>query len=276
MLMRFDLHTHTISSDGVYSPEDVVELAINEKVSGIAITDHDTVGGVRRANEHAKTKDLMVIPGIEFSCSYDSEEVHILGYFIDINNQQLLNKIKILKEERLNRGIKIVNKLQEMKIDISLEDVKMFSKEDIIGRPHIARALISKGYVRSIEKAFDIYLNYGKPAYVDRYKLSIEEAIYLIKISGGVPVLAHPGLLKNKNIIDFCIGCGIEGIESIYSKHNEKDTRMFMNIAKENNLIITGGTDFHGDNLNLKIGMFSVDNDVILKLLERSKLDEFI
>jgi predicted metal-dependent phosphoesterase TrpH len=246
--MFFDLHIHTNHSDGLFSPEEVVDLATAKNLDGIAITDHDTITGIKIAMEYSKRyNNFIVIPGIEFGCVYDDEEVHILGYFIDYENSELIKLTDILKKSRLNRGVEMINKINELGMKLSLEDVIEFSGEEYIGRPHIARAMVKKGYISNVSEGFTKFLDRGKPAYADRYKISISETISLIKNVGGISILAHPGLLKNKEIIRHCISMGINGLECIHSKHDEEDTKYLIQIAERNNLIITGGSDFHGD-----------------------------
>ncbi|MCK9442920.1 MAG: PHP domain-containing protein [Tissierellaceae bacterium] len=247
-IIRFDLHVHTNQSDGLLSPEEVVDLAIQKKLDGIAITDHDTISGIAPAINHGrKYGGFTVIPGIEFGCIHDDEEVHILGYFIDIHNK-FINKLTArLRESRVKRGIAMTNKLIELGLNISMEDVREFSSDNYIGRPHIARALIKRGYVENVQEAFEKYLGLGKPGYIDRYKLSIEETILAIKNSGGIAVLAHPGILKNRDITYYCIEKGIDGIECIQSKHTDSDIDYFKTIVNDFGLIATGGSDFHGD-----------------------------
>lgn len=246
--MKFDLHTHTNNSDGIYSSVDLIDLAIKKGLSGIAITDHDNIDGLDMAIKYAsKFKDFTVIPGIEFSSVYKGQEVHILGYFIDYKDKTLIELTKEIKESRMARGDKMVNKINDLGMNIDIKDVKEFSKSDFIGRPHIARALIKKDYVETIAEAFEKYLGIKAPAYVERYKINIEEVISLIKAIKGIPILAHPGLIEDKKIVDYCISKGIEGLECIYPKHNSEDLNYLLNKAKNNNLIITGGSDFHGD-----------------------------
>lgn len=266
--MLFDLHVHTNFSDGDYSPEEVVNKAVNKGLTGIAITDHDTVSGINIASKHADTyNNFYVIPGIEFGTLYNDEEVHILGYFIDYKNSVLLDIIQRLKSSRMDRAIKIVAKLKELGMPIDIQDVLAYSSADNIGRPHIARALIGKNYVNSIQEAFDLYLERGKPAYCERYHLSIEETIQLIHSIDGISVLAHPGLLRDKSIINYAIKEGVDGIECIHSKHTGIETDTFINIAKKNNLIITGGSDYHGNPEIL--GDFYVNLDDIPEMKER-------
>lgn len=260
--MRFDLHVHTNHSDGKLSPSEMIDIAVRKGLSGIAITDHDTTTGIDEAIYRSNIyNNFKVIPGIELSSVYNDEEVHILGYFIEYKNPNLIKITNKLKKARIDRGEKIINKLNTLGYEISMKDVILFSGEDYIGRPHIARALISKGYVYSIQEAFDKLLNRGKPAYVERYKISIEECISLIKDNQGLSILAHPGLLKDKSIIRHCISLGIDGIECIHSKHDKGDIKIFSQIVKDNNLIMTGGSDCHGDSTNgpLLLGKYSID-----------------
>lgn len=270
--MRFDLHVHTNHSDGILNPYQVVELAVQLKLNGIAITDHDTVSGIEDAIVHSlKYDNFKVIPGIEFSSIYNNEEVHILGYFIDYKNPDIINITNELKNARLNRGIEIIKKINSLGMNLTIEEVKEFSGDDYIGRPHIARALIKKGYLSNIQQGFDKYLNRGKPAYVERYKMTIEDTIALIKNSGGISILAHPGLLKDKNIIQHSILLGIDGIECIHSKHTRNETKLFSKIASSNNLLATGGSDCHGDIVkgSLLLGSCFVDINNIPTMKER-------
>lgn len=269
--LKFDLHVHTNHSDGRLNPAEMVDLAVEKGLSGIAITDHDTTTGINEAIERShKYDDFKVIPGIEFSCIYQDEDVHILGYFIEYKSTSIKETTKTLKINRVHRSEKIINKLNDLGLEISLEDVRVFADEDFIGRPHIARALINKGYVYSIQEAFAKYLNRGQPAYVQRHSLSIEDSINLIKSNKGISVLAHPGLLKNKEIINHCISLGIDGIECVHSKHSQGDTKLFYSIVKENNLIGTGGSDCHGDSTNkpLLLGKYFIDISSVPKLKE--------
>lgn len=260
--MKFDFHVHTDHSDGVFSPEKIVELAVEQNLNGIAITDHDTISAIQLAKNHSKRyNNFVVIPGIEISSIYNNEEVHILGYFIDYNNKDLIKVTNELKLSRLSRGLKMINKINELGLELSIEDVKEQSGDKYIGRPHIARAMIKKGYISNIQEAFEKFLDRGKPAYVERYKITINETISLIHKSNGFAILAHPGLLKDKNIINYCIDSGIDGIECIHSKHDETIVEYLTQIANDNNLLITGGSDYHGDLVNgeLILGKYYVD-----------------
>lgn len=266
--MLFDLHVHTSFSDGKFTPEEVVNKAFSKGLNGIAITDHDSIDGVYFASKQGdKYKNFYVIPGIEFGTISNNEEVHILGYFIDYTNKELIDVTQKLRSARIERANKILNKLYEMNIIIDFKDVLKYSSSNNIGRPHIAKALVNKNYVKSVEEAFDLYLSRGKPAYFERFHLSLDETINLIHSVGGFCVLAHPGLLKDKSIIDDAIYKGIDGIECIHSKHTKLETQIYTNIAKTNHLIITGGSDFHGDPDIL--GDFYVDLEDVPKMKER-------
>lgn len=246
--MICDLHVHTNCSDGLLTPYQVIDLAITKNLDGIAITDHDTVDAVESAIQYSKTKrKLHIIPGIEFGCIFKDEEVHILGYFIDYKSLKLKEITDNLKQKRVLRSIEMIKKINELGMNIDIEEVQIEAgKNNYIGRPHIARVLIKHGFVNNINEAFELYLNRGKAAYVEKESLKIEETIDLIHELEGIAVLAHPGLLKDFSIIKNCIDLGIDGIEVIHSKHNSKDVKNLINIAKQHNLIITGGSDCHG------------------------------
>lgn len=269
--LKFDLHVHTNHSDGIFSPKEIVDLARNNNLKGIAITDHDTVSGAQVAMKYSKKfNNLKVIPGIELSCVYKEEEVHILGYYIDCDNTSIVDTSKKLKNSRFKRGIQMIDKINQLGLKLEIQDVKRFTQNDFIGRPHIARALIYKGHVHSIVEAFEKYLKLGAPAYVERYKITIKETINLITQAGGVPILAHPGLIKNKRILNYCVEQGIKGVEAIHSKHNKEDVLYLIKFAQKNNLLITGGSDFHGDSEHGQplLGEYYVGLNTILQLEE--------
>lgn len=272
--MKFDLHVHTNYSDGNFKPSKVIDLAVERNLSGIAITDHDTVLGITEAIERAQDYEgFKVIPGIELGCIYNDEEVHILGYFIDYNSDELLEVTETLRKDRVKRGKEIIDKLNNLNIDISYKEVQNLSKDDFIGRVHIAKVLVRKNYVLSIAEAFEKYLNKDAPGYVARKSLTIKESIDLINKSNGIAVLAHPGILKDKvKIINYCIESGIQGIECMHSKHSKENTERFKQIAIENKLLITAGSDCHGQTIDndLLLGRFFIDYS------DMSKLEELI
>ena len=266
--MFYDLHVHTSASDGEDTPETVILRAVEAGLGGLAITDHDTVDGLETAGQFIKKDRLKIelIPGIELNTDYGEDDLHILGYFIDFNNGYLKNRLSEIRRQRYARAEKMISKLQGMGIKIDFEQVKGIARGNLIGRPHIARVLCSNGYAASPEEAFRRYILRGQPAYVPRYKFSPAEAIALIKQAGGIAVLAHPGLIKDKSNIIAGVKLGIEGLEVYYPEHTEKQQQEFMKIAKEYNLLITGGSDYHGPGSSgsrKKIGSAGVDKNII-------------
>ncbi|WP_165000327.1 PHP domain-containing protein [Anaerophilus nitritogenes] len=243
-----DMHVHTNASDGIFSPTQIVEWAYKKGLRGIAITDHDTVDGIVEAVYTSKKYGgFLLVPGIEFSCIYDGKEVHILGYFIDYTHQELINITKEIKDYRLKRIKKMIQKLQEINISIDFDEVKNIVKDGSFGRPHVAKILVQKGYADSISDAFEKFLTRGREAFVERFKLSVEEAIDIIKKSGGIPTLAHPGLLDESIFIDDLIKKGFLGIEVYHREHDSQHEEIFFKKAKEYNLFVTGGSDYHDD-----------------------------
>lgn len=269
--IKFDLHIHTKYSDGLLDPSNVVDLAFEKGLDGLSITDHDTVSGLKETENYIKSNyknQIKFIPGIEFGCIYGEEEIHILGYFIDYNDSRLLNLIDKLKSSRINRSKKMIQKINELGFHISFEEIFVESNDNFIGRPHIARAMVKKGYVDDISDAFKKYIGIGKPAYVDRFKLEVEDTIELINEIGGIAILAHPGLLKDKTNINRCIEWGINGLECIHSEHSDTQVNQFIEICKENDLKITGGSDCHGQIIKgeLLLGNYYVELDNIYDL----------
>ncbi|MDD4801596.1 MAG: PHP domain-containing protein [Syntrophomonas sp.] len=247
--MIFDLHVHTSASDGVNTPEQVVLKAVDSGLTGLAITDHDTVDGLETAQRFIESNrfNIEFIPGIELNTDSDEDDLHILGYYINYYDEHLINRLMEVQAQRRQRAEQIVNKLQAIGLDISFEQVKNMTKGDLIGRPHIARAIHQAGYALSAREAFQEYIARDMPGYVKRYKFTPGEAIELIKKAGGISVLAHPGLIKNSYKINEIIKLGIEGIEAYYPEHSSTQIQEFIGLAQNHNLLITGGSDFHGE-----------------------------
>ncbi len=265
----FDLHTHTKYSDGLLTPGELVRKASAIGLSGISITDHDSIDGIPEAIAESKMiNDFEVVPGIELSCVEGDEEIHILGYFIDYQSTQLKNALIQIIDERWIRGEKILKKLELLGIKLPIEAIiEEARKSGFIGRATIARNLIDFGYVRSIPEAFYLYLDKDRPAYVERFELRVKEAIELIHSIGGISVLAHPGLLLKRETVTFCIEKGIMGIECFHTKHSKEDTEFFAKLCIMNDLLQTGGSDFHGDDEIL--GVVSIDLDHLPQFKER-------
>lgn len=271
--MKYDLHVHTNASDGVLSPGEVLIKAHEAGLSGIAITDHDTVGALAEAQELARNlgSDFKLIPGIEMNTEWDENEIHILGYFINPTYEPLLERLRGLQALRDERAEKIVRKLQALGYRIEMDQVRRLAEGELIGRPHVARALMENGYITTVEEGFIKLLGRGQPAFVPRYEFSPVEAMQLIKEAGGIAVLAHPGLIRDPDKIKKVIELGIEGLEVYYPQHEEEQSRYFARLAEEHNLLITGGSDYHGPGSNENrnhIGMATVDEKMLDRIYE--------
>ncbi len=249
--MSIDLHIHSNHSDGTFSPQEIVSLAAKKGLSAISITDHDTVSGVGEAVSAGLESGVEVVPGIEMSVAYKRGPLHILGYFIDHNDSGFLASLQVLQEARIKRNREIVRKLAQNGIDISYEEVIARSQIGQTGRPHIAKVLMEKGVVTSINEAFLKYLGRGKVAYAPRFLYGPEQTIALIKQSGGLAVMAHP-VQVSSNIDKLAVAvselksAGLDGIETYYPRHFKSFRKNLKKLAERYNLVITGGSDFHG------------------------------
>ncbi len=241
-----DLHTHTTASDGLLTPLQVIEFAKEAGLSAIAITDHDTINGYLAAKKKAEELDIELIPAVELSTSHRGEDFHLLGFLIDCENPEFLKKINSFQEERRVRGEKMVEKLNELGIDLSMETVERIAGESSVGRPHLADALLKEEFVNTYDEAFARYLGYHAPAYVPKGFLTAKEGIDLIHLVRGVAVLAHPGTSRSHQAIYDFIQLGLDGIEAYHSKHDRETTRHYINSANKLGLIYTGGSDCHG------------------------------
>ena len=274
MHIKADLHVHTRASDGDLDPAEIVSQAHYSGLDAVAVTDHDTVTGTVEALEAARGLGIEVIAGVEISAVFEPGTLHILGYFPSYPEgfEQVLRP---LQEARDLRYPRIVGKLRQMGIDVSLDDIQEIAGSAQIGRPHIAKALIRKGFVRDFEDAFSRYLAKGRPAYVDKEKMSFSEAIRAILDHGGVPVLAHPFTLElpKAELLSFIrelVDCGLQGIEISYPEHTRAQKRLFAEIAREHGLLVTGGTDYHGQGHGgLMIGAYGLDKQGLELLRER-------
>lgn len=247
-----DLHTHTNFSDGTMKPAELVRYAKKRGLAAIAITDHDTVNGVGEALEEGDNLGLEVVPGVEIDVVYDGE-LHILGYYIDIGSRRIKDKLEDMNSRRNKRNVRLVRKLNGMGVDITLEEAMNEAQGDIVGRLHIAKALVRKGVVQSIPEAFDRFIGIGKPGYIEKEKLTPKQGIELIKSAGGIAVLAHPLLIglsmeKLDKLLAELKGYGLGGIEAYYTSHTYEDMGNLLRLAVKHGLAATGGTDFHGAN----------------------------
>jgi len=241
-----DLHLHTNFSDGTYTPEELVLRALKANLSCISLTDHDTTEGLERAMAEGKRNGLEVLPGIEISAQHGSAEVHILGYLIDYRSDLFLNKLQELKRIRIERIYKIVEKLNGLGLRLNADDVFALSNGAVAGRLHVARAMVGKGLVNSIFDAFDKYIGDSGPAYELGFRFTPQEAIDFIITSGGIPVLAHPYIFHNDELVIDFIKSGLKGLEVYYPEHSQGEVNYYLSLAKEYNLLVTGGSDCHG------------------------------
>ncbi len=253
-----DLHIHSSASDGTRSPSEILSLSIALKLAAISITDHDTIAGSKELLETRRPASPKFLTGVEISATpppsfHCPGSFHILGYNINVDDPDLNQTLNTLQEARKTRNPRIIKRLNDLGLDICLEEVQHEAGDSQLGRPHIARTLIKKGYVRTVDEAFDNYLGKGKPAYVDKYRLSSSQAISLIAAAGGFPVLAHPSLLECKRIDELerllktLIDSGLKGIEVYYPSHLPEETAQYARLASRYGLLQTGGTDFHGE-----------------------------
>ena len=248
-----DLHVHSNASDGTFTPARVVELAAQKGLSAIALTDHDTIEGIPEAQKAAENLPLEVIPGIELSCVYLDEEIHILGLYVDLSDKNFLAETDNLKDIRIKRNLEMINRFQNAGIDITLLEVQAGNPDTVITRAHFARILLEKGYVTSMEQAFKKYLSYHGPYCPRKEKITPEHAMKLLGDCNASPVLAHPyqyhlGDKKTEELVSFLKQLGLHGLEVYHSSNNQYESGKLKKLAKKYQLFPTGGSDFHGTN----------------------------
>ncbi|MGN0543611.1 MAG: PHP domain-containing protein [Acutalibacteraceae bacterium] len=244
-----DLHTHSLKSDGSMTPAEVVREAKRAGLAAIALSDHDTVDGIREAVAEGEKIGVEVIPAIEFSVQ-SKTETHILGYFIDIENPDLLKTLKEVVDLRIERNYVTCQRLNELGFDITIEEVRALAPNNFVGRAHFARALMDKGYTKSVKEGFDLYMTSGKYAYCEKQRLTARDAVELIGKCGGISFLAHPHLTKLdddelKEFLKELKGFGLSGLEGYYTDYTPEMQEKYQAMARELGLIISGGTDFH-------------------------------
>ena len=254
--VNIDLHIHTDASDGSYSPFEILAFARNRRLGAISFTDHDSIDGVKAYKQCPGSDDVDVLPGVEITAQAPpevnlSESLHILGYGIQIDSPELEQLLSILQKARDERTPRIIRRLERLGMELTYEELTAAFSGPQLGRPHIAQLMVHKGYVSTIDEAFDRYLGTGKPAYVDKYRVSYHQAARAIHHAGGVVVLAHPGLYHLwDEQLDFLIRRlkegGLRGIEIYYPEHSKTQTACYERLSKKYALLATGGTDFHG------------------------------
>ena len=257
-----DLHLHTTASDGVRSPSNLVNYAKEKGLQAIAITDHDTIEGLEEAMAEGRRINFEVIPGIEISAEYSPGSMHLLGYFLDIHHPLLNERLAYLQKARAERNPKIVEELNRLGIKVTYEDVIKASGGGQVGRPHFAQVLLERGYVRSIQEAFERFLKKGAPAYHDKFRFKAEEAIHFIQEASGVAVIGHPNTLGANGVSELdallsqLVKEGLKGIEVYYPEHSPAEVATYKFLAEKYGLVMTGGTDYHGiEGNNLEVGV---------------------
>lgn len=249
---RIDLHTHSTASDGSFTPTQVIEAAVRAGLKAVALTDHDTIAGIPEAMAAAEKYDIEFIPGIELSAFYLNQEVHIVGLFLNINDEQFIQRLESFREIRDQRNTAMIQKMTDAGINISIEKIREMDGDAVITRANFARYLLHIGYISSIDEAFDKYLSPGKPFFVPKTGVTPEDAIRAICDNGGIAILAHPLSYKfSSSQLDTCIkllkSYGLKGIETRYSTFSAADERDMKRLADRHGLLYSGGSDFHGN-----------------------------
>jgi predicted metal-dependent phosphoesterase TrpH len=250
---RVDLHTHTTFSDGALTPEALVARAIDRRLAALAITDHDTVEAIPRARIAAATA-IELVPGIEMSTSLEGAELHILGYYVNPEHGALLERLDAFQHERRERALSIIARLRELGVPVDPDVVMALAGPGVIGRPHVAAAMVQAGLVTDLDDAFDRYLGSQAPAFVPRPAFSPAEAISLIHAADGVSVLAHPGSQMPDSVIERLHAVGLRGIEVWHPQHGNATVRRYRALAARLGMLETGGSDFHGEHRVIDLG----------------------
>lgn len=272
--MKSDLHIHTNSSDGKLNPQEILDLAHSKGLNTLCISDHDSIEGSEKMLQLNGTQGIKVIPGIELSADFNGREVHILGYFIDLNNAALKEHLKLINNLRIRRVNKMIEKLREFGFNINPDSIfEKYNSSCSIGRPHLANELVEKGYVKDFQTAFQRYLGDKKPAFVKKENLNYEIVIELIRVAGGLSFIAHPAnYFRESSLLKF-VNAGIDGIEVYHPSHSPNHVAKFKAFAAEHGLLISGGSDFHGyaeyDFSN--IGRYFISDEELNAIKEKHK-----
>jgi 3',5'-nucleoside bisphosphate phosphatase len=269
---RADLHTHTTASDGTLRPSEHVQWAAAQGLAALGITDHDTIAGWDEAIATAAGLGIEIVPGCELSTEVDKTEVHLLAYYFDREEPEMAALLERMRGGRRKRAEEAVAKLHALgHTNVSLERILELGGESV-GRPHIAAVMVEAGIVRTLQDAFERFLTRGRPAYVPRPKLTPEEAITIVKQAGGVPVVAHPGLIRDDKWVRHFIAAGVLGLEAYHTDHSDNQRQFYARWAADAGLICTGGTDSHGPKGSRTVlpGTVNVSMDVVQQLKQAS------
>lgn len=261
---RIDLHMHSNASDGSFTPEEVAGMAAGNGVEVFALTDHDTLDGLPAAGACASRAGIRLIPGVELSVSEEGMDVHLLAYGFDDRDPSLVAAVRRYREGRRERTRKILSRLKGLGIRISLEEVEEIASGGALGRPHVAEALLRAGHVETFNEAFQRYLGHHAPAYVPKPKVALEEATSIVREAGGVTILAHPGTLNRDHLIPAWARRGLDGIEVWHSKHDAAAVERYRGYAHLHGLLMTGGSDYHGERTpGVVIGCVAVPDEIL-------------
>jgi predicted metal-dependent phosphoesterase TrpH len=280
MASRVDLHLHTTASDGALRPAELVQAAALIGIRVMAVTDHDSVDGLREAQAAARALPIEVIPGIEVSATANGDEVHVLGYFLDPEDASLREALCRLQEGRIAQARAMVERLGDLACPLDWNRVMSIAQGGSVGRPHIARALVERGYVKSVDEAFSRFLRRRGPGYVEGQKLLPEAAVNLIRKAGGVACLAHPIIvgasdyrLDLARLLPAMAEAGLEGVEVYYKGYTPEITASLLSLACRHRLIPTGGSDFHGGGVvaDAKLGAVEVPWETVERLRSRQR-----
>jgi hypothetical protein len=263
-----DLHAHTTYSDGRYSPAELADHIASAGLDGFSVTDHDTVAGLVQSAAAASRRGLEFVPGIEMSTQMDGVEMHVLGYYIDVEHPGIVDYTTEMPRRRHNRAVGIVNRLNDLGVEINMEEVREVAGEGTIGRPHIALVLARGGHVSTMAEAFGRYIREGGPAFIPSEKVAATESIRVIHEAGGVAILAHPGHWTRHSALLRLIREGLDGIEVRHPSHNSWLVDYYRTLASDFSLLRTGGSDFHGhrDDEVRQLGRFGVSAAELTRL----------
>lgn len=274
-MSKADLHIHSTASDGRFTPEEIVRKAAGLGLTVIALTDHDSVDGIDAALRAARAfPGLRVIPAVEINTDVPHGEAHILGYFIDYNSRELGDTLHRLRQSREGRARGMIAKLNDLGIHLDWQRVQEISGDSSMGRPHIAQALLEKGYITSFKEAFDKYISREGPAYVEREKITQVETVELILRANGLPVLAHPFTIDDPEAMIIKLkAAGMIGIEAYYKNYTAEETRTLVGWADKHHLLTSGGTDYHGldESIEVMIGGTEVPMESVERIIDLAK-----
>jgi 3',5'-nucleoside bisphosphate phosphatase len=270
--MRFaDLHTHTYHSDGTRAPREVIDVARRHGIEIVAISDHDNLAAYFEVKAYADEQSVTLIPAVELSCAFEGVDVHILAYAFDPHDDVVETRLRAFRQARERRGHAMVDRLRALGYDISAARVDELAAGGAVGRPHVARALVERGYAKSVSDAFDELIGTGKPGYVEKERFRLGEAISMIRSAGGVTSVAHPSLYPDHaRLVAMALDAGIDAVEAVHPDVPPEDREMYTNLARFRGKFITGGSDDHGTVKKVEtLGTVRVPETLIGPILER-------